>query len=142
MSLLPIDTIEALRTNINMVIDLYGFDAVLYVPQNREFQEKLDIYAESPDPNFSDPANVKTFIEWKPSTKRLRNLGIFVEGELPIIAWIRGDLSIGRNSYLKIPLNYSMGKDNEEYFELVDQVVRNAYNATIVEAWKIVPYRR
>lgn len=142
MSLLPMDTIRAYRKNIDVTIQTYGIPCILYIPKNIEQQRELDIYHEEPDTQYYDSFETKTFIEWNPSTKRLRNLGIFVEDEIPIVAWFRIDHMLKRGSYIKIMMNYDVSDNQFEEFELVDQLIRNAYDSTVVEAWRIAPRRR
>lgn len=148
MSLLPPETIDVFRDTIDKIIDIYGFDVTLYIPEPATVQqaEGLDIYMEKPDVKDHMRPSIKTkvFIEWKPEMKRLRRLGIFTEDELPIIAWFK-NLSLDqltRNSYIRIPINYTKGEWGTDEFELVDCVVRNTYNAIVVQCWQISPRRK
>lgn len=142
MSILPIETINAYRKNLDMIIEIYGIACDIFIPKNTEVREKLDIYNESPDLKFEDPIPTKIWIEWNPTMKRLRNLGVFTDDEnLPIIAFVRADHMIKRNAYFKLNLNYDVGENQAEEFEFVDRLVRKAYDATIIEAWKIAPRR-
>lgn len=141
-NLLPIETINTIRNTINNVITIYGFDAKLYTAENPTHQEDSDVYMESPDISYKYPEDVEVFIEWAPTAKKLRGLGVFVEDEIPVICWLRGDLDITRNSYLKIPINYSMSEVQEDEFELVDQLAKHMYDSVVVQCWKIVPRRK
>lgn len=142
MSLIPIDTVQAYRRNTDMLITIYGIPCELYIPTNVEQRERLDVYEESPNLQYNPPVESRVFIEWKPSSKRLRSLGVFVEDELPVIAWLRGDYVINRNSYMRITINYGVGENQDEEYELVDRLVKNAYDASIVECWRIAPRRK
>ncbi len=142
MSILPIETISSYRKNLDMIIEIYGVPCQIFIPKNTEAREKLDIYSEAPALKFEDPVETKIWIEWNPTMKRLRNLGVFTDDEnLPIIAFIRSDHMIKRNSYFSLNMNFDVGADQAEEFEFVDRLVRKAYDATVVEAWKIAPRR-
>jgi len=149
--ILPLDVIRGYRATINMTIDIYGFDVKLYIPQNIPHSDK-SIYREN-TLVYGDPINTKTFIEWKPTMKRLRGMGIFVDDaeNLPIIAWLKGNEildTLQRNCLMAVPINH-VSCENEDFvevneetdFELVDCLIKNTYNATVVQCWKIAPSR-
>jgi hypothetical protein len=143
MSLLPLRTINTIRDNINTCIDVAGFECDLFILNNVRAQEQ-DIYGESPAAKYNGPIATKVWVEWKPDQRRLRKLGIFVEGQTPLIAWIKNNKEfpeITANSYFNVPINYAPNDVKCENFELVDRLVRNMYNAIVVECWKIAPLR-
>ncbi len=149
--MVPRRTIDALRKQVDMSIELWGIDCELYVPTNIEDVESLDIYVGPSDMEY-DKYTTKVFIQWSPSTYRLKNLGVFVENELAIIVRLPSqcydkdstlvDVDIFKGSYLRIPLEYvpsNLQKYSE--FELVDQVISKMHDAAVVKAWKAVPRR-
>ena len=146
MSLLPLEVIDVYRDTIDRVIEIYGFDCDVYIPkpETLEQAEGLDIYAEKPDTkdHTYDARKSKVFIEWKPDQKRLRRLGVFTEDSLPIVAWFKGTDGLVRNSWIKIDLNLARDQWATDEFELVDCVVKNTYNASVVQAWIIAPRRK
>ena len=146
MSLLPQEVIEVYRDTIDRVIEIYGFDVELYIPkvETVQQQEGLDVYMEKPDvkDHTEEPIKTQVFIEWKPEMKRLRRLGIFTEEELPIIAWFKSIAELTRNSYIKVPINYQKGEWGTDEFELIDCVVKNTYNAIVVQCWSLAPRRK
>jgi hypothetical protein len=148
MSLLPLEVINTYRSTINTVIDTYGVDCLLYIPKENVIEQRqgLDIYEERPRLNeegaFQNPLKTKVFIEWKPDTKALRKLGVFVEDSLPIIAWFKGIEELTRNSYIRVPINVMPNEWQQDEFELVDCIRKNIYNAIVVQAWSIAPRRR
>jgi hypothetical protein len=141
MSVLPIETINAYIANLDMVIEIYGVPCMIFIPKNIDAREKLSLYQEGVSPQFDDGVETKVWIEWNPDMKKLRNMGIHVEGELPILAFFRRDHDVQRNSYFKLLLSFGTGANQEEEFELVDCVLKKVYNSSVVEAWKIVPRR-
>jgi hypothetical protein len=144
--LLPLETIDTFRETINVVIDVYGFPCELYIPKVEAIdqQETLDIYSEKPDlkDHPMNPLITNVFIEWKPDQKKLRKMGVFVEDSLPIIAWFKGITELTRQSWFKIDINKARDDWGTDEFELVDQIVKNMYNATVVQAWLIAPRRK
>jgi hypothetical protein len=154
--MIPRESIDVFRNFVDVSLDNYGIDCDLYVPTNIEDMQPLDIYREPIDYEY-DHYTAKVFIQWHPSVYRLKNLGIYVEGELPIIVFlpnqclsddedsegnIEVDVDILKGSYIKIPLEYvpSNQQKNTE-FELVDLIARNMHDAVLVKAWKAVPRR-
>jgi len=148
MSLLPLEAIAVYRKTFAEMIEVYGFEVELFIPKPEVIaqQESLDVYAEKPDikgdEKFQPGIIIKTFVEWKPDTKRLRRLGIYTEDNLPIVAWFKHSDGVVRNSYIKIPINYQKGEWGTDEFELVDCLIRNVLNAVVIQAWSIAPRRK
>jgi hypothetical protein len=140
------DTIEVYRSTIDRLIDIYGFDVDLYVPKINTVsqQESLDIYAEKPDDieHFNKPIKTKVFIDWKPDMKRLRRLGIFTEAALPLIAWFKNIPELTRKSYIRVTMSYQAEDWGTDEFELVDCLIKNMYNAIVIQCWNIAPRRK
>ena len=145
-NLLPMETIEVYRNTVDRMIEVYGFEVELYVPQINavDQQEEMDIYMEKPDESehMMAPITTKTFIDWKPDMKRLRRLGIFTEDSLPIIGWFKNIPELTRKAYIKVPINYQTGEWGTDEFELIDCLIRNTYNSIVVQCWNIVPRRK
>ena len=144
--LLSPQAINTIRGLVDMTIDHLGFDCDLYIPKPQVIpqRETLDVYMEKPaleDEKFEAPIKTRTFIEWKPDTKRLRNLGIFTEENLPILAWFKGLTNLTRNAWIRIELGKDATTFSTDEFELVDCVVKHMYNAVVVQAWLIAPRR-
>jgi len=147
MSLLPQKTINTIRSLSDMTVEHFGFECELFIPKPEviEQREGLDIYQETPEltnEKFYNAIKTKVFIEWKPDTKRLRRLGVFIEDNLPVIAWFRNIPELTRNSWIRIGLNISDNQWGTDEFELTDCIVRHMYNAVAVQAWVIAPRRR
>lgn len=145
----PMAVIRTQRENIKRMIKVMGFEVTLYIPRADPSSHELGPYNEFADTDIDSNTeytfrSASAFIEWSPNTRRLKNLGYFTEGDLPVIAWITTDKpeEIVRRSVIKVPINYLPGSDKDDMFELVDQVVKNSYNATVVQCWHIVPKRR
>ena len=144
MSLLPLETVDTLRSIVSTMIQIYGIPCTLFIPQPGPLkqQETLDIYQEKPDYKDLPGIETKVWIEWKPDTKRLRKLGIFVEDNLPILAWFEGIHEITRNSWFRIPINIAQNKNTQDELEIIDNVVKNMYSSIIVSAWIVAPRRK
>lgn len=149
--MIPRETIDVMRNFVDVSLDNYGFDVDLYVPTNKDDLEDLDVYAEPTDFEY-EHYTAKLFVEWHPSVYRLKKLGIFVEGELPIIVYLPNqctndsdvevDVDILKGSYIKISLEY-IPSDFDKFteFELVELVVRHMHDAILVQSYKAVPRR-
>jgi len=96
------------------------------------------------------------FLDWKPSTYRLKKLGLFVEGGFPILAWfpykataLEGSLigtmveidpnlhSWFRVSPGYVPNDYSGTED----FEIVNVGVSGLHDATLTRVYSVAPRR-
>jgi len=150
VKLLPIDVVNTIRQHMDTVVDIYGFPCELYIPKQGhiEQREQLDVYNERPDlgdAGFEEVILTKVFIEWAPDIKKLRRLGIFTEGDLPIVGWFKyseADYNLQRNSYIKININYIPDQWKTDEFELIDCLIRNMYNAVAIQAWRLAPRRK
>jgi hypothetical protein len=142
MSLLPIETIRAIQKNVDMVIEIYGMPCTLFIVKNAEASEQLSVQQEFPDYQFQPPIDTKIWVVFNPETKWLRNMGIFTEDGLPIIAFARSDHNIKRNSYFKINVNYAVGQDQSDEFEFVDHIAQKMYTSPIITPWKVAPRRK
>ncbi|MHA1692959.1 MAG: hypothetical protein ACTSU7_15145 [Candidatus Heimdallarchaeaceae archaeon] len=149
--MIPRRSIDIFRNFVDVSLDNYGFDVDLYIPTNKEALETLDIYSEPSDFEFNH-YTTQVFVEWRPSIYRLKNLGIYVEDELPIIVYlpnqctndsgIEVDVDILRNSYIKVPLEYIPNNfDKYTEFELTTPVVKHMHDAVLVKSYKAVPKR-
>jgi len=85
--LIPLHTVDALRDNVDVVLDMYGIDCNLLIPTPTSFleAEKLDAYMTPGDLSYV-LYTAKVFIDVQPDIKRLRKLGLYTEGSLPIVA--------------------------------------------------------
>ena len=142
--LLPQETIDTLRTFNDLSVDLYGIDCILYVPNNENTIDPNAIYDVNSTVLTYDRFNSKVFIEWSPNIKELKKLGIFTEGELPIIAYFRNYPRVVIGSYISIALQYIPRQFdfNTGEFSIVDVVVKGLYNAEVTKAYKIAPRRK
>lgn len=149
--MVPRRSIDALRHQVDVSIDLWGIECELYLLTNAEDIESLDIYAGPTDMEY-EKYDTMVFIQWTPSTYRLKKLGVFVENELAILVRLPSqctdkngelvDVDILKGSFIRVPLEYvpsNLQKSSE--FELVDQLITKMHDAAIVKAWKAVPRR-
>lgn len=138
--MIPQITVNVLRSHQDISVDLYGIDCDLYIKDNSDAQE-LHIYDESPESTFKEKIITKVFIEWSPNKYKLRKLGLFVEQNVPIIAWLKHDENLVIGSYFVISQQYVPKQYDTEKFELVTPIVRGSHDAEAVTCWKVVPLR-
>ena len=155
--MIPRETIDAIRKQVNVSLDMYGIDCVLYIPTNASYaeSEKKDVFATPADLTYVS-YDAKVFMDWSVSAYRLKQLGIYTEHMVPILAWFPNvataregseigaevSLDVTRRSYFVvepefIPNNYV----GSESFEVVNQVVKGMHDAILVQGWSAVPRR-
>jgi len=155
--LIPRATIDALRQNVNISLDVAGIDCTVYIPTNLSFgvAEKLDVWDTPDDLTYLSYSGM-VFIDWSPKVRRLKQLGLFVEGSTPILAkfphkltpltgsgaGIEIEVDIIKKSYFRIspefvPSDYAGTED----FEIVDIALPNFHDAIILKEYLIAPRR-
>jgi hypothetical protein len=149
--MIPQSVINAHRQALNVVVDANGIDCTLYIPTNMDTVEQLDFYS-TPDDVEYDQYAAQVFIEWSPNSKRLRQLNIFVNDEIPILArfshkataldgTVRNvDVIVG--SYISIEMQAV--PNNEEQtseYDVVDILTGPSHDALVSKVYKIAPRR-
>jgi hypothetical protein len=155
--MIPRESIDVLRNQVEVTLANYGIDCTLYIPTNTSWDsaKRKDVF-ETPSDYEYVSYSAKVFIEWGVSVNRLKKLGVFVEGMLPILAWfgnrataidgsdagIEVDIDIIIQSYFTIepefiPSNYQ----GLEAFEIVNQTVKAIHDAEIFRGFSIAPRR-
>ena len=150
--MIPQRTVNAMRQAVDVSLSMYGIDCDLYLPQNLEEAEPLDIY-NHPD-NFACKHYTTTVrIEWSPNIYKLKYYGLYVEGELPILVYLprtainvetglTETVHILKKSYLQVAPQYiHQNYIGNEQFELVDEIIKFIHDATLVQCWKAAPRR-
>lgn len=135
---------NALITQFNNTIDLFGFPVEIYYPKNEE-KQAADIYNTTPNLKYQGPYASRAFVSWSPSMKQLKNFGIFTEEENPILIWLKNREDLPRittRTLVRIVMGYAGKGTSIEYFELVSEGIKNAYNKVIISAWSMAPFRK
>ena len=149
--MIPQRTVDALRAQVNTSLENFGITCSLYIPTNLDTTEVDDIYQAPVDYEFTHYTTT-CYIDWNPNIFRLKALGLFVEGELPIMVYlpyeatddsdVLVDIDILRHSYIGIEPQYIPdNQEGAEEFELVDIVLDKFHDSAIVKTWKAVPRR-
>jgi len=155
--MLPKELVDALRTQVNVSLTNYGQDCILYIPTVASYNEaeKSDIFATPSDIQYIS-YQALVFIEWQPTAYRLKKLGLYVEDNLPIIAWfgtkaiaLEGsdagsevDVSICKQSYFKIDIEtVPEGIEKTSEFEIVNLSLKGMQDMEIVRCFSIAPRR-
>ena len=151
-SMIPRRSIDALRVQADVTIDLFGMETILFIPTNSEDVESLDAYVSPTDMEY-EKYTTKVFIKWNPSMYRLKNLGLYVEDELAILVKLPRQatnvktstlvtVDIIPGSYLRIPIEYVPSNFNKySEFELLNAAVGKMHDAAIYGYWKAAPRR-
>lgn len=151
--MIPRETIDALRHQVDISLDNFGIDCTLYIPDPDSYNaaEKLDVFATPNDYSYTE-YSAKVFIEWNPSTYRLKKLGVFVEDSIPILAWFgnkavnqadeKVDVDVILHSYFEIsPEFIPENQQVTQQFEIVNNIVKGLHDAVIRKGYVIVPRR-
>jgi len=143
--MIPQATVNVMRNFLDISVDLYGIDCVLYIPNNISTVVNYDIYAKPADYSY-DTYNTQVWIQWTPNKHRLRRLGLFLEDETPILAWFKNvingqNIDITISSWFKIDTQYVPDKYDTEEFEIVDIIIPGMHDAVITKFYKIAPRR-
>jgi len=138
--LVPQATVDALRSFNNISVDNYGITCQLFIPNNTTQNEPTDVYKVPSDTNFF-VTKTKVYVEWTPNMYRLRKLGVFAEGEIPIICWFKNEPEIALGSYIKLDTQYVPAQYDRDEFEITDIIIRGIYDAIVLKAYKLVPRR-
>lgn len=155
--MIPRESIDQLRNYVDISLSAYGIDCILYIPTNVSYNkaEKLDVFA-TPDSYEYLSYSTKVFINWSPNIWKLKKLGLFTEGQVPILAYLGNkaiaqegsetgeevNIDVGLHSYIKITPEYI--PDNHkgvEEFEVVNIGTPNMQDATIYKIYSLVPRR-
>lgn len=154
--LIPNEAVSAFRQNIDVIMDMYGIDCTLYVPTGASYAiaEKLDAYMVPDDLSFLT-YTAKVFVEVQPNISRLRKLGLYTEGSLPIIAKfgrmakpVTGSLAgqdvpvdIVKGSWFRIIVEHLHGSDDYTDLEVVDVIPPEFHDAVIWQEMLVAPRR-
>jgi len=138
--LVPKATVDAMRSFNDLSVNNYGMDCQLFIKNNTTQNETNDVYNTPSDDNFF-VTKTKVYIEWTPNMNRLRKLGLYAEGEVPIICWFKNEPDIVMGSYIKLDTQYVPEQYDRDEFEITDVMVRGIYDAIILKAYKLVPRR-
>ena len=149
--LVPQETVDAIRNTVNVILDIGGFPCTLYIPSNYEDVLNVDAYSKTTDYEF-EAYTCNVSISWSPNKYHLQKLGLFVEGELPILVTLPNkainssavlvNVDIIPGSYIKVPISYlpSDRSDSDE-FELADTPIESMHEIAIKQRYKAVPRR-
>ena len=142
MSIIPDKTIDVIRTFNDLAIDIYGIDCVLYIPTNLDAIEGKDMYKVNSDIVYKEYTDQKVWVNWAiKDFNKLRKLGIYNEGDLPIAGHFKVTPEVIIQSYIKVPIRYIPDQYNTDEFEIVNSIMVNIYNAEIFRRYKLAPRR-
>jgi len=139
-NMIPQETVDAFHSFNDVSIDNYGIACKVYVLTNPAAIVGKGIYAAPEDMSFTE-YDVKVFINWTPTMKQLRLLGLFAEDALPIIAWFQNAIFLPVGSYIKIDMQYIPKKYSVDEFEIVDAIIKNMHDSELSRCYKVAPRR-
>ena len=154
--MIPRETIDALRKQIDVSLDNYGIDCTLWIPNDTSLgvYEAKDAYGVDGDLDYTE-YTTKVFINWKPNIHKLKALGFHVEDQRPIISWfghkaipVSGsnagdeiDVTIKIHSSFRINIEFVPNDINSEHFECIDIIIPEMHDSLIRQTFLVVPKR-
>lgn len=143
--MIPQRTVDTMRHFVDVSVDNYGIPCTLYIPMNQDTVVNFDVYVRPGDWTYVS-YDTLVWIDWTPNKHKLRKLGLFLEDELPILAWFKyvidgAHRDIEINSWFEIPDQYVPDKYDTEQFEIVDIMIPGMHDAVITKYYKIAPRR-
>jgi len=155
--IIPRRTIDALRNNVDVALDILGIDCTLYIPTTASLNahEGNDIFEQPSDLTFLS-YSAKCFIVWNPNKYRLRKIGIYTEDDIPMVIWLPNqatalegseigtevDVDIIQRSYIRVTPEFVPNNTTDvTEFELVDLRIKGTHDSVLVKAYKGVPRR-
>jgi hypothetical protein len=152
--MIPRRTIDVMRTYVDVSLSAYGIDCSLFIPTTDSYNtaEKLDVFSKPSDLSFTE-YSTKVFIEWTPSTYRLKKFGVFTEDNLPILVWFGNkatpdgeddeiEVDIIKGSYFSVDLEF-IPDDYEDtsQFEILQPIIKGMHDAVVVKGFTAAPRR-
>lgn len=137
---IPQSTVDLIRVMNDISVENYGYDCILYLPTNLDVAEAKDMYMKPSDIEYQS-TNTKVFIQWSPNNKMLRKLGLFVEDELPILAWFKNEFEVVKGSYISLDFQYIPFSIDTDKFNIVDEIIRGMGDKVALRCYKIAPRR-
>lgn len=155
--LVPRRTIDAIRNAVDVAMDVIGIDCTLYIPTNVSFDiaNKLDVYSIPADLTYLSYSAL-VYLNWSPNVYKLKKLGLFTEGRLPILARFGNkatpltgsnagtaiEVDIPIRSYFRmspefVPSDYA----GTEEFEIVNEAIDGMHDAILTKMFSVAPRR-
>jgi len=148
--MIPQEVVDAYRQFNDFSVTVYGLDCTLHIPTNFDSVLQKDAYAEPSDYEYSD-YTTQVIVEWSPNASRLKSLGMFQEGELPMIAYfpnkiqdeneVYQDVDVIKGSWFEVGMQYIPSSLDTDSFEIIDVIIPKKQDAIIYQMYKIAPRR-
>jgi len=147
--MIPKSVVDVLRGFVDISIGVYGISCTLKVVKYPDEIDYNDVDANPEDFVYTE-YTTQVWVSWSPNKYKLRKLGIFVEGDIPMICWFANkievegkdqDVDIVVGSYFIIEPEYVPDSVDAEEFEIVDVIIPEMHDAVITKAYKIAPRR-
>lgn len=141
--MLPKNTVDCLRQFNDLSLNWYGIECTLFIPNNIEEKESLDMYASTNDLKFTRHDNQLIWFEWHAKDiVRLRRNNAFAEGDPPITARFKTKPEVTVGSYIILPTRYLDNQYNTLEFECVSIIMEHTNYAEIYRRFKMAPRRK
>ena len=139
--MIPQETINVLRNNNDISVDIFGIGCTLNIPTNKTAVEGKDAFVTEDDYAFKTYEDHMVIIEWSPDSKRLRKLGVFTEDDIPLICWFKNDPEVIVGAYFTIETQYIPDSMDTDTFEVVDVMIRGMHDKVALRGYVAAPRR-
>jgi hypothetical protein len=139
--MIPSATVDVLRNNNDISVDIYGIACTLYIPTNMDTVENLDAYEQPDSYEYTEYTDQLVVLLWSPNTKQLRKLGVFTEDDIPLLCWFKNSPEVINRSYIKIPLQYIPKEYDTDEFTVAETIIRGMHDKVALKCYKAVPRR-
>ena len=155
-NMLPQRTVDVLRSFTTVSVSNYGIDCTLKIVKYPDEIDDNDVYVKPQDFVYVDYAT-KVWIEWTPNKYKLRKLGVYVEGDTPMIAWFGNKMTFvtpGESSGVEVDVDIVVGSyfiidpqyipssiSAESEFEIVDVIIPGMHDMAVTKCFKRAPRR-
>jgi hypothetical protein len=107
-----------MRGNTDTLIECIGQDVTLY----KVATTALDTLGDKKTFTYADPIETQCKIHWTPEIRRLKELGLYAEGEsLPILCYFKFEDDVHVNDYILLPFEYQTADIITNTFTVADR---------------------
>jgi len=145
--MIPQPTVDVLRKHWAVAVSIFGIDCELYIPVTADLnQQEMDIYDERPgykDDMRYTQYHTQVFIPWTMNVHQLRRMGLFLEKDVPLLAWFDPNLPITKKSWFSVNIEYiPRDRFDTDKFEVVDNFIKGMHDAKVLGVYTIAPLRK
>ena len=133
---LPREVEVKIREIADIEVNLLGHDVIHY----KKIAQTVNLYDDQTK-TFDLPVTIKGIVRFEEDTKKLKALGLFVEGQLPILGVFKYADNVSLGDVLEINFELDLGTVKANKFDVVD-VSAFGRDITVKSVFRLAPVRR